>query len=75
MVASRFEAGEWRSKFVIFFVACYLVGGVFATVILAFRKQKRERAHLQFALAIGYHCASSGRSQDFVSRRSRRECF
>ena len=38
-----FEAGEWRSKFVIFFVACYLVGGVFATVILAFRKQKRER--------------------------------
>ena len=38
-----FEAGEWRSKFVIFFVACYVVGGVFATVILAFRKQKRER--------------------------------
>jgi hypothetical protein len=38
-----FEAGEWRFKFVIFFVACYLVGGVFATVILAFRKQKRER--------------------------------
>ena len=38
-----FEAGEWRSKFVIFFVACYLVGGVFAAVILAFRKQKRER--------------------------------
>jgi Patatin-like phospholipase len=38
-----FEAGEWRAKFVIFFVACYLVGGVFATVILAFRKQKRER--------------------------------
>jgi hypothetical protein len=38
-----FEAGEWRSRFVIFFVVCYLVGGVFATVILAFHEQKRER--------------------------------
>src|SRR6201993_1036600 len=48
-----FEAGAWRSKFIIFFVACYLVGGTFATVILAFHKQKRERRIFNFPLRLG----------------------
>ncbi len=38
-----FEAKAWLFKFVMFAVASYLTGGVFATVVLAFRKQKRER--------------------------------
>ena len=33
-----------------FHIASYLTGGVFATVVLAFRKQKKEAPHLQFAL-------------------------
>ena len=48
-----FKPGEWRFKFVIFFVACYLVGGVFATVILSFRKQKRERRILNSLWRLG----------------------
>jgi hypothetical protein len=48
-----FEAAEWRSRFVIFFVACYLVGGVFATLILAFHKQKRERRILNSLWRLG----------------------
>jgi hypothetical protein len=38
-----FEAKAWLFKFMAFAIASYLTGGVFATVVLAFRKQKRER--------------------------------
>jgi patatin-like phospholipase len=38
-----FEARAWLFKFVTFVVASYLTGGVSATVVLAFRKEKRER--------------------------------
>ncbi|HWH90501.1 MAG TPA: patatin-like phospholipase family protein [Candidatus Binatia bacterium] len=38
-----FEPKAWLFKFVTFAIASYLTGGVFATVVLAFRRQKRER--------------------------------
>ena len=38
-----FEPKAWLFKFITFAIASYLTGGVFATVVLAFRKQKRER--------------------------------
>jgi hypothetical protein len=38
-----FEAREWLAKFVTFTVASYLAGGVFATLVLAFHKRKRQR--------------------------------
>jgi Patatin-like phospholipase len=38
-----FEPKGWLPKFIAFTVASYLTGGVFATLILAFRKQKRRR--------------------------------
>ncbi len=41
--SERFEPREWLFKFIAFAVASYLTGGVFATLVLAFRKQKRER--------------------------------
>jgi hypothetical protein len=40
--SERFEPREWLFKFIAFAVASYLAGGVFATLVLAFRKQKRE---------------------------------
>ena len=39
-----FDARTWLIKFVTFAVASYLAGGVFATLILAFHKQKRQRS-------------------------------
>src|SRR4029453_18838728 len=33
----------WLLKFMTFAIASYLIGGVFATLVLAFRKQKRKR--------------------------------
>jgi hypothetical protein len=38
-----FVANAWLLKFIAFAVASYLTGGVFATLVLAFRKQKRKR--------------------------------
>jgi Patatin-like phospholipase len=38
-----FEARAWLFKFMAFVVASYLTGGVFATLVLGFRKQKKRR--------------------------------
>jgi hypothetical protein len=38
-----FQANAWLLKFIAFAVASYLTGGIFATLVFAFRKQKRRR--------------------------------
>src|SRR6266481_6938890 len=48
-----FEAREWLSKFVAFSVASYLTGGVLATLVLAFRKQKRKRRFIDSLWRLG----------------------
>jgi hypothetical protein len=39
-----FQAGEWLPKFVAFFIASYLCGGVLALAILWFRKRNQKEA-------------------------------
>jgi hypothetical protein len=48
-----FQAGEWLLKFIAFVVASYLVGGVFATAVLSFLKQKRRRRFFDSLLRLG----------------------
>ena len=51
--SERFEAWEWCPKFIAFLIASYLTGGVFATLILAFRKEKRKRRFLNSLWRLG----------------------
>jgi hypothetical protein len=51
--SERFEAAGWCPKFIAFLIASYLTGGVFAALILAFRKEKRKRRFLNSLWRLG----------------------